>query len=153
MACVSYKKHIFSQFSLCVNWFSSLEAIACKYISQHKDILAALETSKYYLKIVYFLSCSINNETISHCIAHALSESVNKYLSKGYHNKSCHEAKCKQCKLLFETISSIPSITSTLDSIEKADVQHNATLGKITFSNVYTILFAMPNEAKQSKIV
>ena len=37
---------------------------------------------------------------------------------------------CKQCDLLFETINSILSIPATLDSIEKADVQCDATLAK-----------------------
>ena len=138
----------FSEFSLRVNCFFSLEAIASKYISQNKDILAALETNKCYLKIGYLQNCSINNETISHCIAHALSDPENECLSKACHRKSCHEFMCEQCDLLFETINSILSITATLDSVKKADVQYDATLAE---NNIFKWLQHIICHAQQDK--
>ena len=42
---------------------------------------------------------------------------------------------CKRCDLLFETLNSILSITATLDSVEKADVQYDATLAKNNIFN------------------
>ena len=81
--------------------------------------MAALETSKCYLKIGYLHNCSINNETISHCIAHALSDPENEYLSKACHSMSCHESMCTQCDILFEVINSILSLQQTLILLKK----------------------------------
>ena len=58
---------------------------------------------------------------------------------------------CKQCDLLFETLNSILSITATLDNIEKADVQYDATLAK---NNIFKwlqhiICYAQQDKAKQ----
>ena len=110
--------------------------------------MAALETSKCYLKIGYLHNCSINNETISHCIAHALSDPENEYLSKACHSMSCHESMCTQCDLLFEVINSILSLTANLDIIEKADVLYDATLTK---NNIFKWLQHITHYAQQDK--
>ena len=115
--------------------------------------MAALETSKCYLKIGYLHNCSINNETISHCIAHVLSDPENEYLSKACHSMSCHESMCTQCDILFEVINSILSITANLDIIEKQMCYMMLLWLKITFLNGYSILLTMPNKTKQNKIV
>ena len=58
---------------------------------------------------------------------------------------------CKQCDLLFETTNSILSIIATLDSIEKAGVQYDATLAK---NNIFKwlqhiICYAQQDKGKQ----
>ena len=55
---------------------------------------------------------------------------------------------CKQCDLLFETINSILSIIATLDSIEKADAQYDATLAK---NNIFKWLQHIIYYAQQDK--
>lgn len=99
----------------------------------------------------FLQNCSINNETTSHCIAHAWSDPENEYLSKACCSQSCHESMCKQCDLLFETLNSILSITATLDSIEKADVQYDATLANNNIFNwlQHIICYAQQDKAKQ----
>ena len=112
-----------------------------------------IKTNWLLLKLAngYLQICFINNETISHFIEDALSDPENEYLSKACRSKSCHESMCKQCDLLFETINSILSIIATLDSIEKADVQHDATLAK---NNIFKwlqhiICYAQQDKGKQ----
>ena len=115
-------------------------------------MLAALEASECYLKIGYLQNCSINNETISHCIAHALSDLGNEYLSKACHGKSCHEFMCKQCDLLFET-KAFCQLQQQLIVLKKQMCDMMLLWLKITFLNSYGILFVMPNKRKQKKIV
>ena len=55
---------------------------------------------------------------------------------------------CEQCDLLFETINSILSITATLDSVKKADVQYDATLAE---NNIFKWLQHIICHAQQDK--